>query len=94
MSPLWRDEIAIYIAPRKIALARREKGLRPQVGAATEVAVPNGHFGDIRPTFAKLAEVLSSRRGKTPRCASCSPIRGLATASCHGPVHGSTARGV
>ncbi|MEI8296896.1 MAG: hypothetical protein WCH32_02625 [Pseudomonadota bacterium] len=59
MSPLWRDEIAIYIAPRKIALARREKGLRPQVGAATEVAVPNGHFGDIRPTFAKLAEVLS-----------------------------------
>ena len=58
MSPLWRDEIAIYLAPRKIALAKREKGLRPQVGAATEIAVPNGHFSDIRPTFAKLAEVL------------------------------------
>ena len=59
MSPLWRDEIAIYIAPRKIALAKRERGLKPKVGAATEIAVPNGHFGDIRPAFARLAEVLS-----------------------------------
>ena len=59
MSPLWRDEIAIYLAPRKIALARRDKGMKPQVVAATEVAVPGGHFGDIRPAFARLAEVLA-----------------------------------
>ena len=59
MSPLWRDEIAIYIAPRKIALARRGKALRPQVGAATEVAVPGGHFGDFRPALARLAEVVA-----------------------------------
>ena len=59
MSPLWRDEIAIYIAPRKIALARRGRGLKPTVGTATEVVVPGGHFGDVRPALAKLAEVLA-----------------------------------
>ncbi len=58
MSPLWRDEIAIYLAPRKIAVARRERGMRPQVTAATEVAVPDGHFGDLRPTMARLADLL------------------------------------
>ncbi len=59
MSPLWRDEIAIYVAPRKIALARRERGLKPRVGAATEVAVPGGNANDIRPAFACLAKVLA-----------------------------------
>jgi hypothetical protein len=59
VSPLWRDEIAIYLAPRKIALARRERGLKPRLGAATEVAVTGGAIGDIRPAFAKLAEVLA-----------------------------------
>ena len=59
MSPLWRDEVAIYLGPRKIALARRDKALRPRVGSATEVAVAGGHAGDFRPAFAKLAEVLA-----------------------------------
>ncbi|HUO94936.1 MAG TPA: hypothetical protein VMT92_01780 [Steroidobacteraceae bacterium] len=58
MSPLWRDEVAIFLGPRKIAVARRERGLRPRVIAATDVAVPGGHFGDLRPTFARLAELL------------------------------------
>lgn len=59
MSPLWRDEIAIYLAPRKIALARRGRGLKPEVVASTEVAVTGGHPGDIRPAIARLAEVLA-----------------------------------
>lgn len=59
MSPLWRDEVAIYLAPRKIALARRGRGLKPVVGSATEIAVPGGHFADVRPALAKLAEVLA-----------------------------------
>ncbi len=58
MSPLWRDEIAIYLAPHKVALARRGRGLRPQVASATEVLVPGGHFSDVRPTLATLAELL------------------------------------
>jgi hypothetical protein len=59
VSPLWRDEIAIYLAPRKIALARRERGMKPRLGASTELAVTGGHVGDIRPAIARLAEVLA-----------------------------------
>ena len=58
MSPLWRDEVAIYVAPRKIALARRTRGLKPHIANATEIAVA-GHFGDVAPTLARLAEVLA-----------------------------------
>jgi hypothetical protein len=58
VSPLWRDEIAIYVAPRKIALARRIRGVKPRLGSATEIAVP-GHFSDFGPTLSRLAEVLS-----------------------------------
>jgi hypothetical protein len=58
VSPLWRDELAIYLAPRKIALARRVRGLRPHIRNATEIAV-NGHFADFGPTLARLADVLT-----------------------------------
>ena len=59
MSPLWRDEIAIYLAPHKLALVRRARGLKPRVVAATELAVPSGTAGDIGPVFARLADVLT-----------------------------------
>jgi hypothetical protein len=59
VSPLWRDEIAIYLAPRKLALVRRARGLKPHVVAATELAVQAGAAGDIRPVLARLAEVLT-----------------------------------
>ena len=58
MSPLWRDEVAIFVAPRKIALARRTRGLKPHLGSATEIAVA-GHFGDFGPTLSKLADTLT-----------------------------------
>lgn len=58
MSPLWRDEVAIFVAPRKIALARRTRGLKPRVGSATEIAV-SGHIGDFGPVLARLADVLA-----------------------------------
>jgi hypothetical protein len=59
VSPLWRDEIAIYLAPRKLALARRARGLEPRVIASTELSVPVGAFGDFGPALARLAEVLA-----------------------------------
>ena len=58
MSPLWRDEVAIYLAPRKIALARRTRGLKPHLASATEISVA-GHFGDVAPTLSRLAAVLA-----------------------------------
>jgi hypothetical protein len=59
VSPLWRDEVAIYLAPRKLALVRRAGGLRPRVVAAIELAVPCGAVGDVGPVFARLADVLT-----------------------------------
>ena len=59
MSPLWRDEIAIYLSPRKLALVRRARGVKPRVVAATELAVPAGAVGDVGPVLARLADVLT-----------------------------------
>ena len=59
MSPLWRDEIAIYLAPHKLVLVRRARGVRPRVVAATEVAVPADTMGDVAPVLARLGDVLS-----------------------------------
>jgi len=60
VSPLWRDEVAIYLAPRKLALVRRARGVKPRVLAATELAVPVGAAGDIGPLFARLSDVLTA----------------------------------
>jgi hypothetical protein len=59
VSPLWRDEIAIYLAPRKLALVRRARGLKPRVVAATVLAIPAGTVGDVGPVLARLADVLT-----------------------------------
>ena len=59
MSPLWRDEIAVFLAPHKLALVRRARGLRQRVIAATELAVPLGAVGDVGPVLARLAETLT-----------------------------------
>jgi hypothetical protein len=59
VSPLWRDEVAIYLAPRRLALVRRARGLEARIVAATELAVPAGTVGDIGPVFARLAGVLT-----------------------------------
>ncbi len=58
MSPLWRDEVTIELAPRRLALVRRARGIRPRVVAATEVPVPDGALGDPAPVLARLAELL------------------------------------
>jgi hypothetical protein len=59
VSPLWRDEVAIYIGPRKLALVRHGRGLKPRVVASTELAILAGALGDFGPVFARLAEVLT-----------------------------------
>jgi len=59
VSPLWRDEIAIYLAPGKLALVRRARGVKPRVVAATELAVTAGAAGDVGPVLARLADVLT-----------------------------------
>lgn len=59
MSPRWRDELAIDLAPRRLALVRRARGLRPRVVAATELAIPAGPAGDLDPALARLGDALT-----------------------------------
>ncbi|MBS0419504.1 MAG: hypothetical protein JSR66_17470 [Proteobacteria bacterium] len=58
MLPLWRDEVVIYIAPRRVALARRARGLRPRTVSETEIAV-NGQYSDFGPTLTRLEDALT-----------------------------------
>jgi hypothetical protein len=61
VSPHWRDEVAIYLAPRKLALVRRARGFERRVVASTELAlaVPTGGSADFRPVIALLSDVLA-----------------------------------
>ena len=61
MSPPWRDEVAIYLAPRKLALVRRGRGLRRRVVAEAELAlaIPGGPAADVGPVLALLADLLA-----------------------------------
>ena len=45
MSPLWRDEIAIYLAPHRVMLARMKRGVRPQYVKTQESAVVGERIG-------------------------------------------------
>ena len=58
MSRLRRDEVAIYIAPRKVALVRCAGRLKRRIVASAEVAIPGGTVGDVGPALAHLADVL------------------------------------
>jgi hypothetical protein len=59
VSPRWRDELSIYLAPHRLALARGARGLHRRPGTATELPVPEGAGGELGPALARLAEVLS-----------------------------------
>ena len=58
MSPLWRDEIGIYLAPRKIVLMRMGRGLKPRVLAETGMTFDEGDFGTWASTLGGLAKSL------------------------------------
>lgn len=59
MSPPWRDEVAIYVGPRKLVLVRRAHLIRRRIVAATELVVSPGAPGDVAPVLARLGEVLT-----------------------------------
>jgi hypothetical protein len=59
VSPLWRDEVAIYLAPGRVALARRGRGLRPSVVSATDARVTAPGATDVAPTLGVLGRLLA-----------------------------------
>lgn len=58
MSPLWRDEIAVLLAPRRLALTRMRRGLRPRCVASAQLPVDDGQVTDWRPALAALSRQL------------------------------------
>jgi hypothetical protein len=60
VSPRWRDEVAIHLGPRRVALVRRARGLRRRVVAAAELEVPAGAAADLGAVLGRLAGELAA----------------------------------
>lgn len=59
MSPLWRDEVGVYLAPQRICLVRLQRGVRPRVIDQGEVALAgqkDGYLDAIDALCALLQE--------------------------------------
>ena len=41
MSPLWRDEVGVYLSPHRLCLVRLRRGARPKVAAEHEQRLEN-----------------------------------------------------
>jgi hypothetical protein len=67
VSPLWRDEVGIFIGPRRVVLNRMSRGLRPTCVADYASLVEGGGFTDWEPTLAVLAAALSDRHWQDAR---------------------------
>ena len=61
MSPLWRDEIGLYLSPQRICLVRLGRGLRPKLVAELEESVEPEIPGHWSAALGRAAELLSTR---------------------------------
>jgi hypothetical protein len=59
VSPLWRDEIGILLAPRRLVLARVSRGLRPRRLGSVFCNVPTGHIASWEPALIALRAQLA-----------------------------------
>jgi hypothetical protein len=67
VSPIWRDEVALFLAPRRIALTRIGRGLKPKSVKDAEIAVPDGNFSDWRPMIEALRSQLADEHWRDAR---------------------------
>ena len=58
MSPLWRDEVGIYVSPRQIVLTRMKRGIRPLNIAECSRPVINGGINQWEMALDTLAHCL------------------------------------
>ncbi len=54
MSPLWRDEVGVYLSPQHVVLNRMQRGVRPQCVATECLGVEGGSFTNWAPAIATL----------------------------------------
>ena len=60
MSPLWRDEIGVFVGPAKVVLARMRRGIRPKCVAEQGISVESAHSGDWQPAIDSLKQQVAS----------------------------------
>ena len=59
MSPLWRDELGLYLAPRRVCLVRLKRGLKPTIAGEHEQLVETDHVGHWGPALTAADALLS-----------------------------------
>ena len=64
MSPRWRNEARITLAPRRVALTRVSRGLRPAFGEEVVSRVDCGNVIDWHPALAELQRLLGEHGGR------------------------------
>jgi hypothetical protein len=59
VSPLWRDELGIYLAPLRVCAVRLKRGIKPVLSGEHEQAVENDDAGHWGPALAAADALLS-----------------------------------
>jgi hypothetical protein len=54
VSPLWRDEVCLYVSPRRIVLTRMKRGIRPLHLAEHDCCVDGGEISQWEPALDAL----------------------------------------
>jgi hypothetical protein len=67
VSPLWRDEVGIFVGPQRIVLNRMSRGLRPACVADHAAPVEGAGVNDWGPALAVLAAELADPRWQDAR---------------------------
>ena len=64
MSPLWRDDLGIYLGPHKLSLSRLTRGVRPRPAGVTNWSSPAPADGHWSATLAALDGLLAQRQSQ------------------------------
>lgn len=68
MSPLWRDEVIIGLAPGRLELVRRRRGLRPAIKASRVIDVECTAQDGWAPAVAALSNAITAPQWQKARC--------------------------
>jgi hypothetical protein len=60
VSPLWRDEVGLFIGPRKLVFARMQRGIRPKCVAEQGISIEAANCGDWQPALDAIRRQLNS----------------------------------
>lgn len=68
MSPLWRDEIGVFVGPTKVVFARMKRGIRPKCVAEQGISVESANSGDWQPALDALRQQVENELWHSANC--------------------------